>query len=372
MSNSNGEPAETGIARQDESLPIPARRQAAAAARIDVSRLDPMVVCEALARSGYFPNATTAQQALVQVLLGQELGIGPVMSMSSIHIIERKPTASAGLLLHLVRRSGRYDYQVIEHSDERAEIEWYYLGKPQGRSAWTMADAKRAGVLNKQVWQRYPRQMLFARAVSEGVRTFCPDVMGGTPAYVPEELGADVDADGCVLVIDTPAVPAPAAETKPVDGLAQTKQELAALLDEWGCEKEGRPRFIADLLCLEETPRLSALAAEQWVYALERMRQAMRDRTALFAAWGKFCAALQISADDRGFRLASWGAAIGQVLPTSKLLVPSDIDLIRKWMREKQAAEPARPETEPEDRLEEDAIIEAVSVDYADDPFVGE
>lgn len=363
---------ESSIARQDESLALPARRQAAAAARIDVSRLDPMVVCEALARSGYFPNAKTAQQALVQVLLGQELGIGPVTSLTSIHVIEGKPSASANLLASLVRSSGRYDYQVIEHTEEVAEIEFSYRApsgwRKEGSVRWTMADAKRAGVANKQNWHKYPRAMLFARAMSEGVRTFCPDVMGGTPAYVPEELGAEVDADGCVLVIDTPA-----ADPKPVvDGLAQTKQELAALLDEWGCEKDARPRFIADLLCLEETPRLSALVAEQWVYALDRMRQAMRERAALFAAWGKFCNALQISADDRGFRLASWGAAIGQVLPTSKLLVPSDIDLIRKWMREKQAAEPARPETEPEDRLDEDAIIEAVSVDCADDPFVGE
>jgi hypothetical protein len=43
--------------------------------------------------------------------------------------------------------------------------------------------------------------MLFARAMSNGVKWFCPDVMNGSTVYTPEELGADVDEDGNIVSI---------------------------------------------------------------------------------------------------------------------------------------------------------------------------
>ena len=45
--------------------------------------------------------------------------------------------------------------------------------------------------------------MLYARALSNGARWFCPDVLNGSPIYTPEELGANVNEDG--EVIDLPA-----------------------------------------------------------------------------------------------------------------------------------------------------------------------
>jgi hypothetical protein len=41
--------------------------------------------------------------------------------------------------------------------------------------------------------------MLFARAMSNGVRWYCPDVTNGNAVYTPEELGAEVDEDGNVI-----------------------------------------------------------------------------------------------------------------------------------------------------------------------------
>jgi hypothetical protein len=41
--------------------------------------------------------------------------------------------------------------------------------------------------------------MLFARAISAGCRTYTPDVFNGNLVYVPEEMGAQVDADGEVI-----------------------------------------------------------------------------------------------------------------------------------------------------------------------------
>jgi hypothetical protein len=49
-----------------------------------------------------------------------------------------------------------------------------------------MEQAKRAGLATKDVWKQYPRAMLRARVVSEGIRTIFPGVLGGL--YTPEEV----------------------------------------------------------------------------------------------------------------------------------------------------------------------------------------
>ena len=82
-------------------------------------------------------------------------------------------------------------------------------GKGIGRSRFTLQDAQKAGLNGSDNWRKYPRNMLFARALSNGVKWYCPDVTGG-PAYTPDELGAVVDEDGEVIeaeVVERPTPP---------------------------------------------------------------------------------------------------------------------------------------------------------------------
>lgn len=171
-----------------------------------------------LAASGYFADARSEAQAVTKVLAGLELGLSPMVSMTGIHVIEGKPAVGAGLMASLVRRSGRYDYAVIENTDVACEIEFFRDGQTIGRSRFTIEDAKQAKVQftssngKPTSWTKFPRNMLFARAMSNGVRWYCPDVTTA-PLYTPEELGATVDgATG--EVIDAPTRAAlPAAST---------------------------------------------------------------------------------------------------------------------------------------------------------------
>lgn len=162
--------------------------------------LDPLQVSEILARSGYFKDTRDAAQAAVKVLYGQELGFGPVTSMMGIHVIEGKPSPSANLMAAMVKRSGRYDYRVRRSDAEGAEVEFFEVGQSVGVSVFTMQEAQTAGLAGKGNWSKYPKAMLFSRALSQGVRMYCPDLFGGAPAYTPEELGAEVNAETGELV----------------------------------------------------------------------------------------------------------------------------------------------------------------------------
>jgi len=171
--------------------------------------LDLRSLGEVLASSGFFQDTKDAAQAIVKVLAGQEIGFGPVASMTGIYIVKGKVSLSANLMGAAVKRSGRYNYRVLELTDEAAEIEFYEDGKAIGRSRFTLDDAKKAGLNTSDNWRKYPRNMLFARALSNGVKWYCPDVTGG-PAYTPDELGAMVDEDGDVVeseIVERPAAP---------------------------------------------------------------------------------------------------------------------------------------------------------------------
>jgi hypothetical protein len=151
----------------------------------------------AMAKSGYFSDVKDAAQAVVKILAGKELGFGPVASMTGVYIVQGKVTLSANLMAAAIKRTSRYTYRVRQLDDAACSIAFYEGGEEVGVSTFTIEDAKKAKLAGKDIWQGYARNMLFARALSNGARWYTPDIFGG-PVYTPEEMGADVDGDGNV------------------------------------------------------------------------------------------------------------------------------------------------------------------------------
>jgi hypothetical protein len=168
-----------------------------------------------LAKSGFFQDTREAGQAIVKVLAGRELGFGAIASMTGIYIVKGRVSLSANLMAAAVKRTARYNYRVVEHTDKVCDLAFWEDGKEVGRSRFTVEDARRAGTQNME---KYPKNMLFARAMSNGVKWFCPDVFGG-PVYTPEEMGAKVDEEGEVIDV----TPAPVAQNAPEHPLLETK-----------------------------------------------------------------------------------------------------------------------------------------------------
>ncbi len=174
-----------------------------------ITTLDEMQrVARLLAVSEYFDakgdNNGAIAKLSTKILAGRELGYGPFTSVNGIHIIQGRPALGANLMAAAVKASGRYDYRVRKIDDTGVEIEFFefYEGKREslGVSSFTKKDADTAKTQNME---KFGRNMMFARAMSNGVKWFCPDVFNGNAVYVPEELGAEVDGEG--NVIDTTA-----------------------------------------------------------------------------------------------------------------------------------------------------------------------
>lgn len=176
-------------------------------------------------RSGLFPDLRSEAQAYVKVLAGQELGIGPMAAVAGLNVIKGRVTFSANLLASLVKAHPSYDYRVTDHSAQSCRIVFLQDGEEIGTSEFTAEDARRAG-LSGQNWSKYPKAMMFARTLTQGVRWYCPDVTSGTPAYVPEEVSEEP--------VET--VQAEVIEQRPDRRLS----DLAALVDDYEFDEEQR------------------------------------------------------------------------------------------------------------------------------------
>lgn len=149
----------------------------------------------AVAKSGMFKDANTPERAAVKMMFAMAMGFEPITGLTGVDLIEGNPSPNGHFWAAALESHPRYDYNVKDSTDLRCVIEFYRDGELRGVVRWTMEDAKRAGLAHKDNWKKYPRAMLYNRAMAEGGRMYCPQLFGGVRAYVPEELGADAPHD---------------------------------------------------------------------------------------------------------------------------------------------------------------------------------
>ena len=214
------------MATQSTALAPPS----AAPLSLQVSSVDDLArLAKVFAASGLFGRSgnqeTQVAECAIRLMAGMEAGFSPFASATGIHIINGRPAFSANLLAQAVRRHPAYDYRVMEKSSTVCRIRFLANGETLGEELFTIEMAERAQLLKNPTWKAYPEAMLFSRALTAGMRTHCPDALGGHTAYTSEELGAaDVvpvtvtEAPPAVVV---PDLATPAMEACQIAGLTQ-------------------------------------------------------------------------------------------------------------------------------------------------------
>lgn len=137
----------------------------------------------AIAKSKLFGMAT-AEQALALMAIAQAEGLHPAIAARDYHIVNGRPTLKAdAMLARFQAAGGKVEWH--SYTDECCDAT---ISHPQGgtiRVMWDMERVKKAEIANFAMYKKYPRNMLRARVVSEGIRTVYPGVVVGT--YTPEE-----------------------------------------------------------------------------------------------------------------------------------------------------------------------------------------
>ena len=142
------------------------------------------------AQSGFFKDAKDPAKCVVKILAGQELGIGPIAAMRSVHVYDGQVALSAGLMTALIKRCSKYRIKVVSATASSCEIAFTELQdgewSPCGPNVtFTVAEAQH--LLKKDNWRNNQADMVYARCLSRGFRRYAADLGMGT-IYVEDEL----------------------------------------------------------------------------------------------------------------------------------------------------------------------------------------
>ena len=224
-------------------------------------------ISKAFVASGMFgEDMDKISKGITKIMAGQELGLAPFASMRAVHVIEGNATLSANTMAGMVKSSGRYDYTVVKKELDGCTIDFYEYQKGKrvkmGTESFDIDEARMAGMFDpeceaaplkhnirkitmykkgggswqkdgcncKANWKNYPKAMMFARAISNGVRSYCPDVFSGMLVYTPDELAAQVNASGEVIDMDADGNVTNMPEQKK-SAEAEKKEEAAVNVD---------------------------------------------------------------------------------------------------------------------------------------------
>ena len=125
------------------------------------------------------------------IAMGRDLGLNAALALQNIHIIGGKPALGAGARAMFLAQAG-YSWRPVVHTDKQCTLRFYFRGdgmadvdgKPLDVTI-TMEDAERAGWVQNSSgsgkvgnYDKIPKNMLFARVISNFHRWYAPHVVG--------------------------------------------------------------------------------------------------------------------------------------------------------------------------------------------------
>ncbi|MGL4442674.1 MAG: hypothetical protein ACRCU1_03545, partial [Alsobacter sp.] len=142
--------------------------------------------------SRMFKGFSSREAVFSAIMLGRTLGLPAATVVRGCHVIEGKLSMSAQLIVGLVMKSGKADFfKCSERTPTKCTWKTHRKGDPDDAPVtvtWTIEDAKRAGLVRAGGnYEKYPAQMLSARASVDLARMVFPDIASNL--YTPEELG---------------------------------------------------------------------------------------------------------------------------------------------------------------------------------------
>lgn len=137
--------------------------------------------CGALLKSGMIPSHyKTPEAVLVAVLTGRELGFSPLRAVNTLYVIDGKPSLYAQALKAMAISAGG-KFESANWDDTMCTIR-ATRGDWVEEYTYTLEDAKKAGLAERDNWRKRPKNMLYARCVAVLINNMFADVVAGLSA----------------------------------------------------------------------------------------------------------------------------------------------------------------------------------------------
>ena len=195
----------------------------------------------AIAKSELF-GMKTPEQAIALMLIAQAEGMHPAIAARDYHVIQGRPALKAdAMLARFQSAGGKVQWEI--YTDEEVKATFSHNAGGTITLSWTLAQAKKIGLATKDSWKNYPRAMLRARVISEGIRTVYPGCVVGV--YTPEEVGdfeprsEKTTRDmGSVEIVNDPAPSTPVLRTDTIETMVDDIPPEP--LEQWFLQIPGR------------------------------------------------------------------------------------------------------------------------------------
>jgi hypothetical protein len=165
-----------------------------------------VTLARAFVQSGLF-GVKNESQALALMALCEAEGMHPARAVQEFHIVQGRPAMKAdAMLARFQKAGGKVDWH--DYTDAKVSGTFSHAQGGSVRIEWTFEQAKKIGLAGKDNWKNYPRAMLRARCISEGVRTVFPGIAQGM--YTVEEtqdMGAQPAKQMGAAEVVTPELP---------------------------------------------------------------------------------------------------------------------------------------------------------------------
>lgn len=141
-------------------------------------------IAATLCKTNFVPTAYRGKpdEALAAIMMGGELGLGPMQSLQGIAVIGGKPTVWGDLALALVQVHPDFQGHIesLTSDRSRADCTVKRRGKPDLTRSFTVQMAQRAKLWGKEgPWTSYPERMLQMRARAWALRDQFADALRG-------------------------------------------------------------------------------------------------------------------------------------------------------------------------------------------------
>lgn len=150
---------------------------------------------ETYVKSGLLPpSVNTPEKALVIIQKGRELNIPPMEALSSINVIQGKPSVSPQLMLALARRTGQLEDIQMVNNKEGSTVTVTRHGQSPYTTTFGIKEATEMGLINKDNYKKQFGVMCQWRALAANLRITFPDAISGL--YTFDEMGVGMDEEG--------------------------------------------------------------------------------------------------------------------------------------------------------------------------------
>jgi hypothetical protein len=180
--------------------------------------LQQLSLAKAYLASGMLPaRFKSAEMILTAMQYAYEVGLKPLTAMRQIAVIQGTPSFFGDLPLAVVKNSGKMEW-MKEFIIDKDSKEISFKNKNLSAEAWgavcivkrkgepnetekyfTMEDAQKAGLMNRDCWKNYPKVMLKYRARAMALKDVFPDALNGIAISEYDYGEIPTDDDGVVV-----------------------------------------------------------------------------------------------------------------------------------------------------------------------------